>query len=82
MLVPEVVSPELVSVCNEQEWDIHELATSGGEDFELLFTGPKGLEKELCLPLYPIGQIVPESDLTWRLDHKPLSRNFKGYKHF
>ena len=75
-------SPELVSVCNEQEWDIHELATSGGEDFELLFTGPKGLEKELCLPLYPIGQIVPGSDLTWRLDHKPLSRNFKGYKHF
>lgn len=75
-------SPELVSVCNEQGWDIHELATSGGEDFELLFTGPKGLEKELCLPLYPIGQIVPGSDLTWRLDHKPLSRNFKGYKHF
>lgn len=45
-------------MCEEQGWDRFELATSGGEDFELLFTGPEGLESELGIEVYPIGRTV------------------------
>ena len=76
------LSPELVSVCKEQGWDIYEMATSGGEDFELMFTAPAGLENELDIAVYPIGKIVPGNELSWRLSNEPMDRNFDGYKHF
>ena len=76
------LSPELVSVCKEQGWDIYEMATSGGEDFELMFTAPAGLENELDIAVYPIGKIVPGNELSWRLSNEPMDRDFDGYKHF
>lgn len=76
------LSPELVSVCKEQGWDIYEMATSGGEDFELMFTAPAGLENELDIAVYPIGKIVPGNELSWRFSNEPLDRDFDGYKHF
>lgn len=76
------LSPELVSVCKEQGWDIYEMATSGGEDFELLFTAAAGLENELDIAVYPIGKIVPGNELSWRFSNEPMDRNFDGYKHF
>lgn len=76
------LSPELVSVCKEQGWDIYEIATSGGEDFELMFTAPAGLENELDIAVYPIGKIVPGNELSWRFSNEPMDRDFDGYKHF
>ena len=76
------LSTELVSVCKEQGWDIYEMATSGGEDFELMFTAPAGLENELDIAVYPIGKIVPGNELSWRLSNEPMDRDFDGYKHF
>lgn len=76
------LSPELVSVCKEQGWDIYETATSGGEDFELMFTAPAGLENELDIAVYPIGKIVPGNELCWRFSNEPMDRDFDGYKHF
>ena len=76
------LSSELVSVCKEQGWDIYEMATSGGEDFELLFTAAAGLENELDIAVYPIGKIVPGNELSWRFSNEPMDRDFDGYKHF
>lgn len=75
-------SPELDAVCEEQGWDRFELATSGGEDFELLFTGPEGLESELGIEVYPIGRTVPGNDIIWTIGGKAEHIDFEGYKHF
>ena len=75
-------SEQLHSVCAEHGWDRFELATSGGEDFELLFTGPEGLENVMDIKVYPIGRIVQGNNLTWTLDGKKADFDFNGYKHF
>lgn len=75
-------SPELLSVCDEQGWDRYYLQTSGGEDFELLFTGPDGMEEGLGINVYPIGRIVPGDSLQWTVADKKVSLEFNGYKHF
>jgi thiamine-monophosphate kinase len=76
------LSEELKAVCNIYGWDIFELATSGGEDFELLFTGPEGLEEITTFPLYPIGRITEGEDLIWTIDNQPVDLDFTGYRHF
>ena len=75
-------SPELISVCAGQGWDRYELATSGGEDFELLFTGPEGLENELDINVYPIGKTVQGNDLIWTVNGGTVNSDYIGYKHF
>ena len=75
-------SPELVSVCAEQGWDRYELSTSGGEDFELLFTGSDGLENELDIKVYPVGKIVDGNELTWTVEGSAVDYDYMGYKHF
>lgn len=75
-------SRQLLDVCKEHGWDIYELATSGGEDFELLLTGPEGLENELDIPLYPIGHISSGNELKWTIDNEEADQKFIGYKHF
>jgi thiamine-monophosphate kinase len=76
------LSEELKAVCKIYGWDIFELATSGGEDFELLFTGPEGLEEITTFPLYPIGRITEGEDLIWTIDNQPVESDFTGYRHF
>jgi thiamine-monophosphate kinase len=76
------LSEELKAVCNIYGWDIFELATSGGEDFELLFTGPEGLEEITTFPLYPIGRITEGEDHIWTIDNQPVDLDFTGYRHF
>lgn len=75
-------SPELISVCAGQGWDRYELATSGGEDFELLFTGPDDLESELDIKVYPVGKIVDGNELTWTVEGSAVDYDYMGYKHF
>ena len=75
-------SPELISVCAGLGWDRYELATSGGEDFELLFTGPEGLENELDINVYPIGKTVQGNDLIWTVNGRTVNSDYIGYKHF
>ena len=75
-------SSQLRSVCAEQDWDIYELATGGGEDFELLLTGPEGLERSVEFPLYAVGLVVAGDDIVWTLDDEPVDSRFAGYRHF
>lgn len=75
-------SSHLRTVCAEQNWNIYELATGGGEDFELLLTGPDGLDKSVELPLFAIGRIVTGDDLVWTINDEPVDSKFVGYKHF
>ena len=76
------LSNELKTVCQKHDWDIYELAVGGGEDFELLLTGPEGLEDMIDTPIYPIGKIVQGENLTWTIDNQPVDLDFTGYKHF
>ena len=76
------LSEALTVVCQEQNWNIYKLATGGGEDFELLFTAPSGLEGHLDFPIYPIGRIVAGNGLYWYLNGKQTDFENSGYKHF
>ena len=76
------LSSEVISVCAEQGWDRYWLSTSGGEDFELLFTGPDGLENELDIKVYPVGKIVDGNELTWTVEGCAVDYDYMGYKHF
>lgn len=75
-------SPELRSVCARRNWDIYELAAGGGEDFELLLTGPEGLDEYVDIPLYAVGRIVDGDALVWTIDDEPVDSKFSGYEHF
>lgn len=76
------LSSELISVCAEQGWDRYWLSTSGGEDFELLFTGPDCLENELDIKVYPVGKIVDGNELIWTVEGSAVDYDYMGYKHF
>lgn len=76
------LSEELKAVCQEQNWDMYKLATGGGEDFELLFTGRPELASHLDFPIYPIGRIIAESGLHWQFNGKQTDFENHGYKHF
>ncbi|MEK6598970.1 MAG: thiamine-phosphate kinase [Deltaproteobacteria bacterium] len=67
------------------------LALSGGEDYELLFTAPKGnapqidaLSSELDIPITQIGEIVPEGCGITVLDEKGdiFHLATEGFEHF
>lgn len=75
-------SPELRSLCAQRNWDIYELAAGGGEDFELLLTGPEGLDEYVDTPLYAVGRIVDGDALVWTIDDEPIDSKFSGYEHF
>lgn len=75
-------SNELDSVCNKYGWDRYELATGGGEDFELLFTGPEGMEICMDFPVYCIGKIIPGNELIWIVKNRPVDMDITGYRHF
>ena len=76
------ISDELKRACETYGWNAWELATGGGEDFELLFTAPEEMVRHLDFPIYPIGRIVEGSELQWLLNGKPCDFASTGYKHF
>ena len=77
------LTEEFMRVCKEQNWNAYELATGGGEDFELLFTAPAGLEKRTdIITVYPIGRIVEGSGLQWFHGGGRTDFDTTGYEHF
>ena len=77
------LTEEFMRVCKEQNWNAYELATGGGEDFELLFTAPAELEKRTdIITVYPIGRIVEGSELQWFHGGVRTDFDTTGYEHF
>lgn len=76
------LSEEFLRVCKEQNWNAHELATGGGEDFELLFTAPEEIASMIDFPIYPIGKIINGNSLIWLEHDIQIDFNAVGYKHF
>ena len=70
------ISKELQALCSEKGWDPKELALSGGEDYELLFTMDPQATPDI--PYTVIGEITANPTVTW----EGGSRDYMGYKHF
>ena len=70
------ISKELQALCSEKGWDPKELALSGGEDYELLFTMDP--QETPDIPYTVIGEITANPTVTW----EGGSRDYIGYKHF
>ncbi len=70
------LSAELRQVCARQGWDALDLALTGGEDYELLFTMAPGTEPSV--PYYVIGRITEGRDLVW----VGSDRDYLGFRHF
>lgn len=70
------LSAELRQVCAQQGWDALELALTGGEDYELLFTMAPGTEPQI--PYFVIGRITDGQDITWL----GSDRDYLGFRHF
>lgn len=76
------MSDELRLLCSERGWDPYELAVSGGEDYELLFTlGSDALEKarQAVGELSVIGRITEGPDIRWE---GGLQQDYQGFTHF
>lgn len=91
------MSPQLIAVAQEQRWNAVELATSGGEDYELLFTIAESdfaeinreYELKFNAPLYCIGKITEKQasnsslgTIRWRKDGKEVAFMKDGFNHF
>ena len=72
------LSNELKSKCAEYGWDPLELAISGGEDYELLFTISEENAKKIDFEHYVIGKIISGDKIIWRGSNK----DFIGFRHF
>ena len=70
------LSDELLRTCRRNGWDPVELAVSGGEDYELLFTAAPDAKIEV--PHTVIGSINNSGRLVWL----GTERDFGGYHHF
>ena len=76
-------SPQLARVCQREGWNKYELATSAGEDYELLLTAPEELAELVDFPLYPIGKIVEgEAPVEWYEGAQRVDFKSKGFTHF
>lgn len=75
-LIP--VSDELCRKCLQYGWDATDLAVSGGEDYELLFTISEEDERKLQLKHHVIGMITEGKGIIW----KGSDRDHSGYRHF
>lgn len=72
------ISHEMNSVCEQFAWNKYELATCGGEDYELLFTIDENYCNQLNLNYYVIGKIVEGNTIKWINS----DNDFIGYRHF
>lgn len=69
------LSEELRSCCLRYGWDPYELATGGGEEYELLFTASPSAK--IPVPHYVIGKITAGSGIDWG-----GGKDYGGFHHF
>lgn len=72
------LSGELNRVCAREGWDPVELATCGGEDYELLFTITPEAEAKLDVEHHIIGRITSGERIKWI----GSDRDYLGFRHF
>ncbi len=72
------LSGELKRVCACEGWDPVELATCGGEDYELLFTITPEAEAGLDVEHHIIGRITSGEGIRWA----GSDRDYLGFRHF
>ncbi len=72
------LSNELKSKCAEYGWNPLELAISGGEDYELLFTISEENAKKIDFNHFVIGKIISGDKIIWR----GSERDYMGFRHF
>lgn len=75
-LIP--MSDQLRECCGITGWDAAEIAVTGGEDYELLFTVSPRQEPFLTVAHTVIGKITSEPGLVW----KGSDRDLCGFRHF
>lgn len=71
-------SQEMNCVCEQFGWNKYELATCGGEDYELLFTIDEDYCNQLNINYSVIGRIVEGDSLKWI----GTEDDFVGFRHF
>jgi thiamine-monophosphate kinase len=75
------LDPGFETACGALGADPVEVALTGGEDYELLFTAPRSKEADSIGT--PIGSIVSGSAIVVRgADGEPLSLRTGGFRHF
>lgn len=74
------LSRELLDACSAYGWDPVELATGGGEDYELLFTVDPEDEATLSVQHTVIGRITEGGDHSIRWIG--TDRDYLGFRHF
>ncbi len=75
-------SAEMQDVCQRRGWDPVELATDGGEDYELLFTCRPGTS--IPVPHTVIGEILAAGSghSAGTVEWIGSDRDYKGFRHF
>lgn len=85
------ISPTLKETAWFQKWDALSLATSGGEDYELLIAVDRLQASEIRdkfgqafgKELYIIGEITNGTvEIVWKNGEAPININLKGFDHF
>ena len=85
------VSSALLDAAMENGWSIYDLATGGGEDYQLLFTIDKdefkktneAFSKEFGKPIFAIGEIKNgDPEITWRENNLEITKDKSGFDHF
>lgn len=85
------ISAPLKKAATKNKWDFVELACSGGEDYELLFTVDaediEGLQKEykanFSEEIYVIGEITEgQTGISWLKNGVKVSNKKEGFNHF
>ena len=76
------MSDNLKRACDKYGMNAYALAVGGGEDYELIFTAPVGVETIVDFPIYQIGEIVPGNSLIWMENGCPVYFDIKGFNHF
>lgn len=72
------LSAQLKRKCAQMSWDAAELAISGGEDYELLFTIGEDDERLLDVEHFVIGRITEGCGIKWIGSEK----DYSGFRHF
>lgn len=81
----------LKDVSAKYDWDLYDLISAGGEDYQLLFTVKQDTFKaindafmnQFGKPIYSIGEILDgKEEIQWLENGKPYNKQGNGFDHF